>query len=122
MHPVLNHKEWQSILGLLKLTRYTKYDQRYGRQIRKSRLQTCVLNYVFEITRFPSTSTIIDLALLINIHPKSIQKWFQNTRQTIKKKGRSDEDDESHGTSENTIVDVPVPTLYTLVEKAKKNC
>ncbi|KKO75531.1 homeobox domain-containing protein [Vairimorpha ceranae] len=114
----MNPKEWQSILGLLKLTRYTKYDHRYGRQIRKSRLQTCVLNYVFEITRFPSTSTIIDLALLINIHPKSIQKWFQNTRQTAKRKG-NEEEDKSY---ENNIVDLPIPTLYNLMERAKKNC
>ncbi|WUR05091.1 homeobox domain-containing protein 13 [Vairimorpha necatrix] len=112
----ISPKEWQGILGLLKLTRYTRYDQRYGRQIRKSRLQTCVLNLVFDITKFPSTSTIIDLALLINIHPKSIQKWFQNTRQTIKKKGR-EEDDKSN---ETTIVDISVPILYKLIEKAKK--
>ncbi|EOB12235.1 Homeobox protein HD-11 [Nosema bombycis CQ1] len=124
-------KEWEAALGLLKLNRYKRYDTRYGRQIRKTRLQTHVLNLVFEITKFPSTSTIVDLALLINIHPKSIQKWFQNTRQTLKKKNKG-EDYEYEITRNEircemknddiSIVDISIPTLVLLVENAKKQC
>ncbi|KAF9762294.1 Homeobox protein HD-11 [Nosema granulosis] len=128
MFPVNNivkHKEWEAALGLLKLNRYKRYDTRYGRQIRKTRLQTNVLNAVFDITKFPSTSTIVDLALLINIHPKSIQKWFQNTRQTSKKKGRMEDEEEAslrnEGKNEEfSIVDISIPTLVLLIENAKK--
>lgn len=129
MFPVNNivtHKEWEAALGMLKLNRYKRYDTRYGRQIRKTRLQTNVLNSVFEITKFPSTATIVDLALLINIHPKSIQKWFQNTRQTSKKKVRTEEEEEVaslRNESKNedfSIVDISIPTLVLLIENAKK--
>lgn len=114
-----NPKEWQSLLGLLKLRRVSTTANKYGKQTRKTRFQTLVLNNVFEISKFPSTSTIIDIALLINVHPKSIQKWFQNTRQMTKKRDLS-VDEYSDNTP--TIVDIPISTLYMLLVKARREC
>ncbi|EQB59899.1 homeobox domain-containing protein [Vairimorpha apis BRL 01] len=114
-----NSKEWQSLLGLLKLRRISTTANKYGKQTRKTRFQTLVLNNVFEISKFPSTSTIIDIALLINVHPKSIQKWFQNTRQMTKKR---DIPIDEYSDSTPTIVDIPISTLYMLLVKARREC
>jgi hypothetical protein len=121
-------RELEAALGLLKLNGFQASRYSVGRQIRKTRLQTCVLHRVFEISKFPSTKTILDLALLINIHPKSIQKWFQNTRQTLKKRNSmrqgnrasGSEDEKSGDNDDFNIIDIPVPILADIVEVEKK--
>jgi hypothetical protein len=129
--PSRSIRELEAALGLLKLNGFQASRYSVGRQIRKTRLQTCVLHRVFEISKFPSTKTILDLALLINIHPKSIQKWFQNTRQTLKKRnsmkqgganrGAGSEDEKSGDNDDFNIIDIPVPILADIVEVEKKS-
>ncbi|KAG5859563.1 homeobox domain-containing protein [Encephalitozoon hellem] len=115
-----NMRELEAALGLLKLSGFQMNRYCAGKQMRKTRLQTCVLNKIFEISKFPSSKTIIDLALLINVHPKSIQKWFQNTRQAIRKKGcvkgvLSLSDPEEH-----SAMDIPLGVLADIVEMEKR--
>lgn len=113
-------RELEAALGLLKLNGFQMNRYNIGKQVRKTKLQTRVLNRVFEISKFPSSKTIFDLALLINIHPKSIQKWFQNTRQTIKKKGGAKNGLLASDSDEYNIVDIPLPVLADIVEVEKK--
>lgn len=117
-------RELEAALGLLKLGIFQRNIYTTRRQIRKTRLQTSVLYRVFEISKFPSTKTIFDLSLLINIHPKSIQKWFQNTRQSFKKRKKKAIpilNDNVTKYKDPNIFDVPVPILADLVELEKKN-
>lgn len=116
-----NLRELEAALGLLKLNGFHMNIYSVGRQIKKTRLQIRVLNRVFEISRFPSSKTIFDLALLINIHPKSIQKWFQNTRQTMKKKkGMVRGEGMTPDSDEYNIFDIPLPVLADIVEVEKR--
>lgn len=108
-----NLRELEAALGLLKLNGI-QMGRHGGRQVRKTKMQTNALHRVFEITRFPSSRSIFDLSLLISIHPKSIQKWFQNTRQSLKKKGSALPDFDEHG-----IVDIPLPLLAEIVERER---
>nr|AGE95616.1 homeobox domain containing protein [Encephalitozoon cuniculi] len=111
-----NLRELEAALGLLKLSGFQMNRYCTGKQMRKTRLQTCVLNRIFEISRFPSSKTIVDLALLINVHPKSIQKWFQNTRQAIRKKGSTKGALLLAESEEHSAVDIPLPILADIVE------
>lgn len=53
----------------------------------KTSTQLRMLNTVFKITKYPSSGTRINLAILLKISTRSVQIWFQNTRQVIKDEG-----------------------------------
>lgn len=89
--------------------------QRVVEKIKKSPLQLNVLKELFKITQFPSTQTRNDLSLLINIPQRSIQVWFQNTRQASKK-GSCDLHRNSY---EIEPEDIPVFVLIAIIEKIK---
>lgn len=115
-----NLRELEAALGLLKLGGFQTNRYCAGKQVRKTRLQTSVLSKVFEISRFPSSKTILDLALLINIHPKSVQKWFQNTRQTMRKKGCGKAALAQLEPDEYNVIDIPLGVLADMVETERQ--
>ncbi|KAM0675271.1 hypothetical protein GVAV_001096 [Gurleya vavrai] len=43
-----------------------------------------MLKEVYKITEYPSTETRYNIATILNMQPRSIQIWFQNTRQSSK--------------------------------------
>ncbi|KAM0677966.1 hypothetical protein BDAP_001446 [Binucleata daphniae] len=43
-----------------------------------------MLTKVFKITQYPCTDTRMNIAILLDMQPRSIQIWFQNMRQAIK--------------------------------------
>lgn len=77
-------KEVQALMGIMKLRNVGKFKEQTVK-FKKSLFQTRVLEGVYEITNFPSTSTRKDLAILLSMPEKSVQVWFQNSRQANKK-------------------------------------
>lgn len=75
----------QAALGLIKLKGKSRYINR------KSPYQCIVLRKVFDIIKYPSQQTQIDLSLLLNLPEKSIKLWFQNERQMENKSNSKDE-------------------------------
>lgn len=78
-------KELEAIMGILKLKRGILSNSGWPEKIKKTPFQTKVLQEIFKITEFPSTTTRKNLAILLFIPHRSIQVWFQNTRQAKKK-------------------------------------
>lgn len=73
--------EGEAVVGLLKLKRMLQstHTAHPGYQY-KTPLQIHVLSCVFEMTSYPSCRTRQDLAVLLNMSPRSIQIWLQNAR------------------------------------------
>ncbi|ORX52043.1 homeobox-domain-containing protein [Hesseltinella vesiculosa] len=55
---------------------------------RASPAQLRVLNHVFNHTCFPSTELRMQLSKQLDMPPRTIQIWFQNKRQALKKPTR----------------------------------
>ncbi|ADM12223.1 Homeodomain-containing transcription factor [Encephalitozoon intestinalis ATCC 50506] len=113
--------EGEAILGLIKLRRLS--DKSYlglsGYKY-KTRVQVYVLKQVFEITPYPPHDTRQNLAILLNMSPRTIQIWFQNSRSVSKdlKKDNSSKDQESQRPSRIKIVsnwNVPIKYILWLV-------
>lgn len=77
-------KEIQAVMGIMKLRNAWKFEE-LTIKFKKSPFQTKVLERVFRITNFPSSTTRKDLSLLLSMPEKSIQVWFQNARQANKR-------------------------------------
>jgi hypothetical protein len=77
--------EADAIIGLVKMRRMTSSSafRHIGYQFRTPG-QSLVLAMVFEITIYPSCGTRKDLAVLLNMPLRSVQIWFQNSRQSLK--------------------------------------
>lgn len=73
-------REVNAALGLLKLIREKEDPKGSYMRTRKTTFQMMVLKEVFRITQHPSTSTKMDLGLMIRLPFKAIQIWFQNER------------------------------------------
>ncbi|KAI8638274.1 hypothetical protein BD408DRAFT_423271 [Parasitella parasitica] len=56
---------------------------------RRSSKQLDMLNKVFERTFFPSTQLRAELGRQLGMSPRTVQIWFQNKRQAIRSRGRS---------------------------------
>ncbi len=78
-------KELEALMGILKLKRGNYSNLNWPEKIKKTPFQIKVLQEIFKITEFPSTSTRKNLSILLSIPQRSIQVWFQNTRQAKKK-------------------------------------
>lgn len=75
----------ESILGLLKMKRTVSNRLSRSKNYKyKSQYQLRVLYRVYNVTPYPSSETRNDLGILLNMHPRSVQIWFQNTRQNSK--------------------------------------
>ncbi|KAH9411963.1 hypothetical protein HK407_02g04100 [Ordospora pajunii] len=121
---VMECRELEAALGLMKLGWMHKIDVS-EQQLRKTRLQTCILNSVFKMSRFPSPKSVFDIALLINVHPKSVQKWFQNARQLSKRRSLATKDTWTQDASaKHGAFDIAIDVLVGIVqtETEKKRC
>lgn len=78
-------RELEAAIGILKLKKSGSRMNTWSEKIKKTPYQVRVLQELFKVTEFPSTATRKDLALLLSIPQRSIQVWFQNTRQAKKK-------------------------------------
>ena len=74
-------RELEAVIGMLKLRKSFMWRPSYSEKIKKTPFQIKVLQELFKVTAFPLTATRKDLSLLLSIPPRSIQVWFQNTRQ-----------------------------------------
>ncbi|TBU08866.1 homeobox domain-containing protein [Hamiltosporidium magnivora] len=81
----ITEKEAETLIALLKIRRENriKYIGNNGYKY-KSRRQLAMLNRIYNITNYPSTDTRNDIAVLLDIPQRSVQIWFQNTRQSMK--------------------------------------
>lgn len=77
-------KEMTALLGILKLRNFGRFEEQ-NVKFKKSTFQTKVLECIYEITCFPSSNTRKDLAILLSMPEKSVQVWFQNSRQANKR-------------------------------------
>jgi hypothetical protein len=77
--------EADAIIGLVRLKRMvdSNASTHMGYQFRTPG-QNLVLAKVFGITIYPSCRTRKDLAILLNMPPRSVQIWFQNSRQSLR--------------------------------------
>lgn len=75
-------KEIETIFGILKLRRIFK-DRTFDEQGYKYKtgVQLRLLNEILRITPYPNSQTLENLAVLLNLKPRSVQIWFQNARQ-----------------------------------------
>lgn len=80
-----NDKEADAILGLLLLQSNAaiRREEEEGYKY-KTELQLEMLNRVFKITKYPSTETRENIAILLKTTTRRVQIWFQNARQAIK--------------------------------------
>lgn len=78
-------KEADAILGLMLLMSGRDSGLRENKLYKnKTKIQVKFLLAVYEITKYPSSDTRIDMSILIKIPPRKIQIWFQNRRQAEK--------------------------------------
>lgn len=109
-------REMEAIVGILKLKKGNKHSMhRVSEKIKKSPLQLKVLKELYTITQFPSTQTRNDLSLLIDIPQRSIQVWFQNTRQA----NRRITFDQPRNSYEIEPDEIPVCVLMDIIAKIK---
>lgn len=106
-------KELQALSGMIKL-RYVSKFRNYCSKFKKSAFQTKVLKSVYEITCFPSSSTRKDLAILLTMPEKSVQIWFQNTRQADKRSKISNSVFQSE-----TVVNISIQVLLRIMKNAR---
>lgn len=85
--------EGEAIMGLLKLKRMLQKDQAHTGYQYKTPTQVYVLTKVFELTNYPSCKTRNDLAVLLNMSPRSIQIWLQNSRAASRDSASARRDD-----------------------------
>ncbi|KAK1351055.1 homeobox domain-containing protein [Hamiltosporidium tvaerminnensis] len=79
----VNENEAQAALGLLKMVQCDEIEKE-GTARSKGKFELEILSEYFNITAYPSYETRYDIAILLNISPKSVQIWFQNTRQALR--------------------------------------
>lgn len=81
-----NNKEMhiQALLGILVLKHYM--NKKNIKKRRKSKFQKTFLQNIFQLTKFPSYETLLDISILLNLDSNSINVWFQNTRHIDKLK------------------------------------
>ncbi|ORD96173.1 HD8 [Hepatospora eriocheir] len=79
-------KEIEAIIGLLKLKNSGMEFKEY--KLKKSSLQTQVLESVYKITSFPNKKMKEDLELVLKMPSKAIQIWFQNARSADKRQNK----------------------------------
>ncbi|WEL39491.1 homeobox domain-containing protein [Encephalitozoon hellem] len=108
--------EGEAIAGLIKLRRLSEksYLGLIGYKY-KTRMQVDVLKKVFEITHYPSHDTRLNLAILLNISPRTVQIWFQNTRFVSKgaKKKESQAGQDIEGrTKIKMVTNLSIPVKY----------
>lgn len=115
--------ELEALVGILKLKKGDSHSlQRVAEKIKKSPLQTKILRELYKITQFPSTTTRNDLSLLIDIPQRSIQVWFQNTRQHKKKSMGNNQvpgSAEAGKLCEQEPEDVPIHVLMEIISYSK---
>ncbi|KAI5150967.1 hypothetical protein ENBRE01_1812 [Enteropsectra breve] len=119
-------RELEAILGILKLKKGSilTYTAHFTEKIKKTPFQLKVLQEVFKMSEFPSTATRRDLSLLLSIPQRSVQVWFQNTRQAKRKykenlaeRGiRAESSD-----SEEQNDDVSLADLIRIIREAKRS-
>lgn len=114
IHPGVE-KELEAIIGILKLKKGMTQNTGWSEKVKKTPFQIRVLQELFKITEFPSTTTRRDLSLLLSIPQRSIQVWFQNTRQA-KKKYRDILIDKGVYTSSDDETDIEDVSLCQLLE------
>jgi len=107
-------KEIQAVMGIMKLRNTWKFEEP-NIKFKKSPLQIKVLEKIFRITNFPSSNTRKDLSLLLCMPEKSIQVWFQNARQAIKRTKTFSEGEKSE------IYDIPVCQILEIIGNVKKS-
>ncbi|KAG5858823.1 homeodomain-containing protein [Encephalitozoon hellem] len=108
--------EGEAIAGLIKLRRLSEksYLGLIGYKY-KTRTQVDVLKKVFEITHYPSHDTRLNLAILLNISPRTVQIWFQNTRfvsKGAKKKESQVSQDIEGRTKIKMVTSLSIPVKY----------
>lgn len=106
-------KEIQAVMGIMKLRNTWKFEDQ-NIKFKKSPFQIKVLEKIFRITNFPSSSTRKDMSLLLCMPEKSIQVWFQNARQAIKRTKTHSEGEFSE------IYDISVPQLLEIMRNVKR--
>lgn len=107
-------KEIQAVMGIMKLRNTRKFEEQ-NIKFKKSPFQIKVLEKIFKITNFPSSSTRKDLSLLLCMPEKSIQVWFQNARQAIKRTKTFSEGENSE------IYNIPVSQILEIMKNVKKS-
>lgn len=77
-------EECEAILGLMKLNRIfiSRTFQQQGYKC-KSEFQLNVLNDILKLVPYPNSEMRETLGIILDICPRSIQIWFQNTRQSL---------------------------------------
>ncbi|EOB11232.1 Homeobox protein HD-11 [Nosema bombycis CQ1] len=108
----MNDIVYEAALGLLKLF-YSNNES----QTKRNKLQTSVLHSMFDITNYPSSSTQIDLSILLKMQIKSVKIWFQNARQQRRKKMSFKREKE---TGPYEMVDVPIPLILEKIREINK--
>lgn len=101
-------KNIEALLGLLKLKRGDTLSSNKKVRTHKNDFQRAVLNEVFSITKFPTSETREDLALVLNHTTRGIQIWFQNNRHNSllsSSKGDKSSDEPADGKNVGPIVD-----------------
>lgn len=73
-------KNLEALLGLLKLKRGDSLYSNKKLRTHKNEFQRAILTDVFACTKFPTSETREDLALILNHTTRGIQIWFQNNR------------------------------------------
>lgn len=105
-------KEMQALMGIMKLKNIGRFDEQTVK-FKKSTFQTKVLECIYELTCFPSSSTRKDLAILLSMPEKSVQVWFQNSRQANKRL-------KNQISIQNTeIFEVTVPQILEIIKNVK---
>lgn len=82
-HKKARENNFEALLGLMKLKRGELLSSSRKVRTHKNDFQKAVLVDVFAITKFPSSDTREDLALILDHTSRSIQIWFQNNRHSI---------------------------------------
>lgn len=109
---VEKEKEMEALMGIMKLKHIGRFDEQ-NIKFKKSMFQTKVLECIYEITNFPSSNTRKDLAILLSMPEKSVQVWFQNSRQANK---RTRNQNPSHN---NEVLDVSVEKILEIIKSVK---
>ncbi|KAF9764040.1 Homeobox protein HD-4 [Nosema granulosis] len=112
MDKEVDELEAESVLGLLKMKRSVHDRLSRSKNYKyKSPYQLKVLYRVYSMTSYPSSKTRNDLGILLNMHPRSVQIWFQNTRQNTKDNNGNLEIKYNHNSSKNKEKDISVSHL-----------
>lgn len=80
----VQEKELEALVGIMMLKNTWRFED-LNIKFKKSPFQIKVLEKIFKITNFPSSKTRKSLSALLCMPDKSIQVWFQNTRQANKR-------------------------------------